>query len=308
MPGYLVAAASSAAPVQIEPPHASRVTDLKPKNREPQMDSKPDHRFSDQSSLIGSPDSISQSQTLSFNRYIRGSLVAARCKACGTLFERPSMFKKSTARFCYYTGAWYCRDCHHNEMSLIPGQIVHLWDFAKYPVCAQAAYQIASLSSLPLIDMLVVNPELYQIAPELNEIRKIRTKLMLIAEFARGCPRGSASLFQQIGERVYIVTEIHLYSLHDLHAVHKKKFGAAMQTFAKHFLDHIAACEVCKGRGYYCLKCNNGELLFPFEPTKIHRCPACTAVYHKDCFRPTEGEHCIICQKKSMLRAQRTAV
>ena len=34
------------------------------------------------------------------------------------------------ARFCEYSGRWYCRLCHLNQRSVVPARILQAWDFS----------------------------------------------------------------------------------------------------------------------------------------------------------------------------------
>ena len=38
-------------------------------------------------------------------------------------------------KICDYSGLWYCSECHHGDMAVIPARVVHNWDFKLYKVC-----------------------------------------------------------------------------------------------------------------------------------------------------------------------------
>jgi hypothetical protein len=42
-------------------------------------------------------------------------------------------FKKGF-RFCYYTGKFFCRSCHDDDMAVVPARILVNWDFGIRPV------------------------------------------------------------------------------------------------------------------------------------------------------------------------------
>lgn len=254
------------------------------------------------------PTELADPQTISLNVYIRGTVLPSRCKGCGTTFEKPSfIWKKVKARFCYYTGAWYCYDCHRDEKSLIPGSVVLKWDFTQYPVSSRSEQKLAELRKLPLIDINRDNPELYRTSPELNNIRKFRARLMLIAEFCQACERSATSLRASYQSFAYLIQDIHLYSVADLDLVRRKRLGPMLQSHAQFLLDHIFHCEVCRARGFYCAKCNNlNELLFPFQTGEICCCSQCSAGYHQRCFKPASGEQCPKCEERNRLQKQRS--
>ena len=42
----------------------------------------------------------------------------------------PSVF--GMARTCYYTGKYYCHECHLQELRIIPARVLFNWDFKRY--------------------------------------------------------------------------------------------------------------------------------------------------------------------------------
>ena len=36
------------------------------------------------------------------------------------------------ARTCYYTGQYYCHECHLQELRIIPARVLFNWDFKRY--------------------------------------------------------------------------------------------------------------------------------------------------------------------------------
>ncbi len=53
-----------------------------------------------------------------------------RCECCNQALNTSSV----EVRLCDYTGLYYCSDCHHNNLSLIPARILHNWDFHQQTV------------------------------------------------------------------------------------------------------------------------------------------------------------------------------
>jgi hypothetical protein len=39
-------------------------------------------------------------------------------------------------RLCDYSGQYYCKQCHWNDLAVIPARVVHNWDFVARPVSA----------------------------------------------------------------------------------------------------------------------------------------------------------------------------
>ena len=53
-----------------------------------------------------------------------------RCFDCAARMEDGFMYR---ARYCEYTGMYFCRNCHDNSASVIPARVLHHWDFGLYP-------------------------------------------------------------------------------------------------------------------------------------------------------------------------------
>eukprot|EP00920_Eleutheroschizon_duboscqi_P015123 GHVT01035003.1.p1 GENE.GHVT01035003.1~~GHVT01035003.1.p1 ORF type:complete len:1651 (-),score=128.20 GHVT01035003.1:948-5900(-) len=68
------------------------------------------------------------------------------CSACGKsfLFHAPSLLPMAapwltTARYCEYTGMFFCSACHKGDQRVLLSRAIYLWDFQMRPVCASAA-------------------------------------------------------------------------------------------------------------------------------------------------------------------------
>ena len=49
-----------------------------------------------------------------------------RCSSCNQALNQNS----TEVRLCDYTGLYYCPDCHHNDLAIIPARVLHNWDFS----------------------------------------------------------------------------------------------------------------------------------------------------------------------------------
>ncbi|KAG8246734.1 hypothetical protein J6590_078256 [Homalodisca vitripennis] len=43
---------------------------------------------------------------------------------------------------------------------------------------------------------------------------------------------------------------------------------------------------LCQGRGFMCEECKKSEVIFPWQLTKVHRCPNCGNCFHLSCYTP----------------------
>jgi hypothetical protein len=163
------------------------------------------------------------------------------CKGCRNPIKKkgfPFRGNKYEARFCYYTGYYYCRDCHSNERRCrIPARCLVMWDFEAYPVCDQAADYLEIINDKPLFCISAHRPMLYAQLPLLATCRQVRLQLGMMYEVGKKCNRFLHAFFtppQETGvstlhsaaethamayvppERRYLVEDCECWSLSDL--------------------------------------------------------------------------------------------
>lgn len=206
------------------------------------------------------------------------------CAGCGILLQKKTVFSKglfSTALNCHYTGKYYCNDCHHGDKSVIPARVVQNCDKRAYPVCIESYGIILSNYNMPMIDLSLVNPTLYEWDNSLESVRNLRVQLGLLGEFIRTC-RSSGKLIDMLDDRQYLLTSAHLYSLRDL--VDTKQLLTFCTDINEKYTYHITqTCDTCQGKGFYCEICRSKELVFTFQLKQVAKCPTCKALFHKKC-------------------------
>ena len=93
------------------------------------------------------------------------------------------------ARTCYYTGQYYCHECHLQELRIIPARVLFNWDFKRYhgeetveikPTRNSHVYILVSVGScefldsveyMPELDISKANNALYNYVPDLEQCR-----------------------------------------------------------------------------------------------------------------------------------------
>lgn len=116
------------------------------------------------------------------------------CKSCLTpLAAKFSPFRlgKSwdSAKFCYYTGYYYCRDCHPaSQTTIIPSRVLMQWDFLPMSVCNDAYETLELRRDLPLYCISASNPRLYDEVSVLQAVRNLRVQLMILRDIGIPCP------------------------------------------------------------------------------------------------------------------------
>ncbi len=104
------------------------------------------------------------------------------CPACSLVLQQPppppsvsswflpSLTQKSTAvpaalaRFCFYTGRWFCSSCHAEETAVLPGYAATFFDLQPRPVCRSAAALLQAVEERAVLtlppSLILGNPSL----------------------------------------------------------------------------------------------------------------------------------------------------
>lgn len=194
-------------------------------------------------------------------------------------------------RLCEYSGQLFCSSCHSNDTAVLPARVLHLWDFAEYPVSQLAKSYLDSIFDKPMLCVSAVNPFLFSRVPALQHVTNVRKKIGAMLPYVR-CPfRGS--IFKGLGSRRYLLESSDFFALRDLIDLSKGMFAALpviVETVSKKIQEHITEqCLICCDSGVPCnarQACNDpSALIFPFQGGEVERCRSCDSVFHSHCFR-----------------------
>lgn len=235
------------------------------------------------------------------------SMKLAICPDCGTDITA------SEARWCTYTGSYYCMDCHIQSGSIIPSRIIFQWDFKSYKVSEFARTYIQNNLKTPVIDLKDIfsrmegNSEYWYLsAPAaIGKIQALREKIVRISQFLRTC-RNSETHLAKLNERKHFAWSSSVWSLKDLLDLKEGKLRSELQEVEELFRNHVVRCEICKGKGFYCEICSKKELLFHFDD-QIAKCQQCKSVFHGKCYKESVTE-CPKCKRIEKLKAKRKDV
>ncbi|KAJ1525302.1 hypothetical protein ONE63_010124 [Megalurothrips usitatus] len=232
-----------------------------------------------------------------------------RCYECKTLICQKGGWCEP--RRCDYDGRYYCSNCHWDYASIIPARVVHNWDFVERKVCCDCFNFLRLMLDRPVINLDVLNPQLFQFVLDLVAIKKLRSQILLVKQYLIRCPSGLKeknrkglvwSLSSQLTENPSV-----LFSLQDLINIHNNTFIPVLQEAVDISANHIRNCLVCKQKGYYCELCpprkkheeegaehqkqRRDVILFAFDDDKlVFVCSKCSAVFHRECWmRKTSG-------------------
>jgi len=235
-------------------------------------------------------------EMLFINTLYRKASVAANpnshCPTCQVQLDKLGFFK---TRICYYTGQYYCTNCHSNQKSIIPARILFKWDFKLYTVSDVAKSYINRNMGL-VFDIFQFNPEAYNDRTRLQRILSLRTKLHFIGEYIETC-RSKINIETPI-KAYFIRDNVHLYSLLDLEKVYaSNQLEQNIQDICDKYIHHVTEnCNSCKGKGFICEFCDSEELIFSWMKLDIQNyveCDKCHSLSHRKCFTKERCPKCI---------------
>lgn len=227
----------------------------------------------------------------------------AICPDCGTDIEQ------GEARWCTYTGSYYCDECHLNNGCIIPSRIIFHWDFKQYKVSEYARTHIQNNMILPVIDLQEVMSRSdikgeywYLSAPApIGKLHSLREKIVRISQFLRTC-RNSQTHLSKINERKHFAWSSSVWALKDFVDLKDGKLRAELEEVEELFRNHVLRCEICKGKGFFCEVCTKRDLLFPFSDG-VSKCKLCKAIFHGSCFKESITE-CPKCKRKEKVKSK----
>lgn len=77
-----------------------------------------------------------------------------------------------TSLLCDYDGFYYCKNCHNNDLAIIPARVIHNWDFVPRPVSKNSNYTLNYVKNKPvLFNVLELNSMLYGFIDELPIVK-----------------------------------------------------------------------------------------------------------------------------------------
>eukprot|EP00793_Prasinoderma_coloniale_P000211 PRCOL_00005721-RA len=130
-------------------------------------------------------------------------------------------------RACAYSRRAYCAACHRNDAEVLPGAVLHSWDFRERRVCAQVADFLQSVSSRPMLNVSAAAPDLYNRVGALARILDLRTWLTR-ALAAMPPERRARVLAAAPPRRRHLLEDVDTFALADLKDVASGAFGSTL--------------------------------------------------------------------------------
>lgn len=172
------------------------------------------------------------------------SMQLYRCSECKIQLMNKNCFLEP--RKCHYSGLFFCKSCHWNNFSILPGNIIHNWDFEQKPVSRSSLQEINLFYERPVIKLEEINPKLFVFVQKLGNIRHKRVNLMEMKRYLDVCKFALASKLVEnaVGSRRYLVQNTDFYSLYDLVCSENTSLLEFLNHIFLLFKSHIMNCEV----------------------------------------------------------------
>lgn len=203
-----------------------------------------------------------------------------KCAGC----PRPVGASFGRARLCEFSGQYYCEDCHHGDTTIIPSRMVHNWDLTPREVSRPALKLLANIKQEPLLNLDVLNPDLFDHAEVMAAVQCLRQKLRLLGDYLLICRSGVRKKIEaRLNQRTYLLESSSLYSVLDLKEIADGQYEAFLQSQIQFSSNHVHHCDLCTQRGFICQICNTDDIIFPFQFDTTTRCKVCKTVFHSSC-------------------------
>ncbi|KAK0395299.1 hypothetical protein QR680_001213 [Steinernema hermaphroditum] len=216
-----------------------------------------------------------------------------RCQSC----TRAIGLGLSPYKVCAFDARYYCEHCWSRDESLIPARLILNWDTRPRPISRRSKTFIESVADRPLIWLSEVNPKLYAHSATMDNIRRLREKLSLVAMYLLNCKQSIVEDFQRrLWGKDYLYREIHLYSFSDLINCTSGVLERHLNSLINFAVGHVQNCALCRQKGFICELCQVKQVIYPFQVETTSRCDKCFSVYHKKCF--TKESRCPKCARR----------
>lgn len=237
----------------------------------------------------------------------------------------------ATARWCAYSGNYYCPRCHHNKKAILPARVIKQWNFKPAKVSNYAYDHLQSNWNRPVLDITNLDREQIErwrressltlglpikipslpallsrggrssSVSVIAHLTAMRERLVSVAEFIRSC-RSGQRLLTTLAERLHLLWSSTLWSMQDLVDAKTGKLEPILRRFIDLFASHVRSCDSCSGKGFVCEICTAKDVIYPFE-SDTTSCPNCKALFHDSCWKSHPGK-CPKCVRVRVIRGK----
>lgn len=202
---------------------------------------------------------------------------------------------------------------------------MHNWDFEPRPVSQATKQYLSLMSRKPVINVKQVNPKLFAVVQELEQVHQLRKNIIIMKKYMTVCRIAQQQkILLHLLSRQHFVDGYELYSFQDLIEVKSGSLIHFLENIVKTFTDHIHNCVLCLAKGYICELCDqqgrpkslaedgpgrviseesakleksvlnsneesSPQVIFPFDHD-TSTCDNCNSVYHRLCYKRANGD------------------
>ncbi|XP_067285902.1 pleckstrin homology domain-containing family M member 1 [Pseudorasbora parva] len=230
------------------------------------------HRLKGDGTLLSHLSEVPKERGLDTQNY--------KCAGC----PRQIGLSLGKARLCEFSGQYYCDSCHHGDMTIIPSRMVHNWDLATREVSRQAFKLLTQIEHEPLLNLDVLNPDLFDHTDIVAKVQTLRQRLRFLGDYILICRSGIGKQVQpRLQQRTYLLDNCDVYSVLDLQQIADGHYESYLQSLIEFGSKHVYNCDLCTQRGFICQICNSDNIIFPFQFDSTSRCKVCKTVFHSSC-------------------------
>ncbi|CAE7633856.1 Def8 [Symbiodinium necroappetens] len=152
------------------------------------------------------------------------------CPGCRGRLPAISLFQGP--RYCHYLGYYFCTDCHHGDIRVIPARVAQRWDFEPKKVCRAVAKYLDLQVNQPLVPITSIRQTKVSSQKILTEIHNCRQQLSRIKDIVaeQGCEFGVQmhSFVAQLD--AHIARGHEYYAMQDLIRIHLEGWSCPLYT------------------------------------------------------------------------------
>jgi len=209
-------------------------------------------------------------------------------------YECKNPIPAGKGRLCSYTCKYFCSKCFPaSKKYYVPSNVVLHWDFEQYAVNPRSFDYLCSIMTVPMIDISLAHPQLYNRVPVMKDLNMMRRKLFYMKDFILSCTRlkeDDPAKKSLVACKPYYYTNVDIFSFEDL--IHSERLLESLMDILEAWLTHIASCQLCGAKGSYCEICGKNERIFPFQLLEVSQCPECKGIFHRACLKKNNCPKC----------------
>ena len=162
----------------------------------------------------------------------------------------------------------------------------------RFKISSHALSILTQISDKSVINIYEENQAILKKVTLLRQVMALREKSILTSPYIRTCR--FAEVLKKDLEDMLKLEKAEVFSLNDFCSIrlgiYLKRLKSQLDLAIKHILQ--SDCALCLAKGFYCEKCRQSDLIFPFQ-NEVYQCPVCFACFHQTCFKTNTCGKCL---------------